>query len=417
MPNQNQIPPSDDRIGKALSVAQAEQQRAPVAISQAAGGMLIQNAEHAKAVASAMAASGVAVRPFMRNNLGTCLAVVIQAVEWRMSPFAVAAKAYSVNDQLAYESQLVQAVILQRAPIKGRMRFRYEGEGQDRRCIVRAYLRDDEAVEPGDFVELETPKLRDIKPQNSPLWKSDPDQQFSYYGGRALCRRYFPDVLLGVFAEDEIDRDAPPPNPGNGGRRAARPSTIGGRMDQLAAPADTGGPVIDNAVDEPRARQAYDAMERAGVMSTEDAARARADSIVAERAAAEASAERPRDTEADFPAEQDAAVASGGPDGETVEQGGYTDGGDDRVPDGAGQGTPPQDDDAFPGDVPMPRDARKAEIMSALRQAASDGGKALDAAVKRFPADDLDLISAEDSRGIRVIADEVDQRSQRRGRR
>jgi hypothetical protein len=34
-------------------------------------------------------------------------------------------------------------------------------------------------------------------------WPSNPDQQLFYYSSRAMCRRHFPDVLLGVYTMDE----------------------------------------------------------------------------------------------------------------------------------------------------------------------------------------------------------------------
>jgi hypothetical protein len=53
--------------------------------------------------------------------------------------------------------------------------------------------------------EYTTPQLKDITPKNSPLWQSDPDQQMAYFGVRRWGRRYCPDILLGVFARDEIE--------------------------------------------------------------------------------------------------------------------------------------------------------------------------------------------------------------------
>ena len=152
--------------------------------------------------AKMMAISSVAVPKHLRGNPGACLAVVIQAIEWRLSPYAVANKSYSVNDRLAFESQLIQAVILQRAPIKGRLKVHYRGEGAARVCHVSAELKD------GELVDYTSPPFGDITPKNSPLWKSDPDQQHYYYSARALCRRHFPDVLLGIYARDELE-DSP----------------------------------------------------------------------------------------------------------------------------------------------------------------------------------------------------------------
>jgi len=169
-------------------------------VTSSAGGVAFKNATELMEFAKLVAISGVAVPKHLRANPGACLAIVVQAVEWRMSPYAVANKSYSVNDRLAYESQLIQAVILQRAPIRGRFLYEFEGEGDNRICRVSAELGDGTGR-----VEYVSPRFGKIQPKNSPLWKTDPDQQLSYYSGRALCRRHFPDILLGVYSKDELE--------------------------------------------------------------------------------------------------------------------------------------------------------------------------------------------------------------------
>lgn len=149
--------------------------------------------------AKMMAVARIGVRKHLRNNPGACAAIIMQAARWEMDPYAVANKSYEVNDQIAYESQLIVAVLNTRAPIKGRIKYEYEGEGNSRRCRAYAVLAEDD-----ERVELQSPTMASISPKNSPLWKSDPDQQLSYYTGRLLARRYFPEVLLGVYDIDEI---------------------------------------------------------------------------------------------------------------------------------------------------------------------------------------------------------------------
>ena len=170
-------------------------------LSKETGGLGFSNMEGAMQFAKYMAISQFAVPKHLRGNPGACLAITIQAVEWKMSPFAVANKSYLVNDRLAYESQLVQAVVLQRAPIVGRFKVEFAGEGDKRTCLVTANLTD------GDFVTYISPEIGKIPTKNSPLWKQDPDQQLFYYSGRALCRRHFPDVLLGIYTPDELYRE------------------------------------------------------------------------------------------------------------------------------------------------------------------------------------------------------------------
>lgn len=151
-----------------------------------------------------MSLGGVAVPKHLRNNPGACMSLVIQAAAWQMDPFAVANKSYSVNDRMAYEAQMVNAVILSRAPITGRFKIQFGGEGDKRKCRVSAILEGT-----GEVVEYESPPFGLITPKNSPLWKGDPDQQLFYYSSRAMCRRHFPDVLLGVYAVDELEDQEP----------------------------------------------------------------------------------------------------------------------------------------------------------------------------------------------------------------
>lgn len=198
-----------------------------LAVSDRAGGLVFANVSEVMEFAKLMAISGIAVRKHLRGNPGACLGVVIQALEWRMSPYAVANKSYLVNDQLAYEAQLIHAVVLSRAPIKGRPKVEYTGEGDERRCKVSVELNDGS----GQWVEYESPKFGKITPKNSPLWKSDPDQQHFYFSARSLARRHFPDVILGVYAEDEIV----PRDPGAARDVTPAPKTLAGKLDALAA--------------------------------------------------------------------------------------------------------------------------------------------------------------------------------------
>ena len=171
-------------------------------VSDQIGGVMFQNMSEVLEFSKLMSLSDGAVPKHLRGNPGACLAVVTQALEWRMSPFAVANKSYFVNDRIAFESQLIHAIIEARAPLTGRLKASYEGSGADRKCIVTGYLKDE--VDP---VIYTSPAVKDITVKNSPLWKSDPDQQLWYYASRAWARRFCPDVLLGIYSKDELEAD------------------------------------------------------------------------------------------------------------------------------------------------------------------------------------------------------------------
>lgn len=184
-----------------------------VKISGDVGGVSFANAVEVMDFAKLMSVSQQAVPPAFRNNPGMCLAVAFQAIEWRMSPFAVCNKAYVVNDRVAFESQLIHAVIEARAPLSEMLDCKYSGEGPTRQCtIIGKFLS-------GAVREYTTPMLKDIKIKNSPLWVADPDQQLFYYGTRSFGRKWCPHVLMGIYSKDEVEanefeRDGTPPLPG-----------------------------------------------------------------------------------------------------------------------------------------------------------------------------------------------------------
>lgn len=200
-------------------------------VSSQVGGLSFRDMGQVLEFSKLMAVSRQAIPKHLRSEPGACMAITLQALNWRMDPFAVANKSYMVNDRIAYEAQLIHAVIEQRAPIKGRIKGRIEGKDATRKWILFATTHD------GDTIEYEGPEIGKITTKNSPLWKADPDQQLWYYSVRAMCRRHFPDVILGVYEKEEIEqaegmRDVTPKEPGaftqiaKAARSQAQPETI-----------------------------------------------------------------------------------------------------------------------------------------------------------------------------------------------
>jgi hypothetical protein len=172
-------------------------------ISMEIGGIRFQSMTELFEMAKLMAVAEKAVPKHLRGNPGACLAVCIQALEWRMSPFSVANKSYEVNDRIAYEAQLIVGVVNARAPLKERLRYKYEGEGADMRCTVSGVIKGETAP-----LEYTSPPLSSVK-KNSPLWTSDPQQQLGFYSARAWARRHCPETILGIYGDDEL-RDSEP---------------------------------------------------------------------------------------------------------------------------------------------------------------------------------------------------------------
>lgn len=156
------------------------------------------NAGEMLAFARLMSEAGDAVPVQFRGKPGACLAVISDAVTFGMQPFQLARQAYFVNGMLAYMAQAISAIIIARAPIKSRPKYEWKGEGGDLECTVTVVDR-----ETGETITHTSPKKKEIKVQNSPLWVSDPRQQMGYYTVRSMARLHFPEVLMGIYDLDE----------------------------------------------------------------------------------------------------------------------------------------------------------------------------------------------------------------------
>ena len=175
------------------------------------GGNLFQpsNGRELMDMANVLSQSGTMISPIYRGKAGDCAGLIALCAPYGFNPIQVSWKTYKASKSddapVAFEAQLVNAMVNMSAPIKGKLAYDYDGEGQTRRCIVTGIDR-----ETGAELVYQTPEVQHIKVQNSPLWKSDPDQQLGYYAARSWARRHFPEMLLGVYAADEIEVDRRP---------------------------------------------------------------------------------------------------------------------------------------------------------------------------------------------------------------
>lgn len=156
-------------------------------------------------LASVMAKNEVTVPKHLQGKPNDCYAVVLQAIQWRMNPFAVAQKTHLVNGTLGYEAQLVNAVVQNLGLINGHFHYDFRGDGTDLECRVGACMKGDTEVTWGEWL-----KSSSVTTKNSPLWKTNPKQQLGYLQLKNFARLYCPGAMLGVYTVDEL-QDMPPP--------------------------------------------------------------------------------------------------------------------------------------------------------------------------------------------------------------
>lgn len=197
-----------------------------------------QHFQNMMAVAELMASGTATVPKHLQRNRGDCLAVVMQATQWGMNPFAVGQKTHLVNGTLGYEAQLVIAVINNSGMLRDRLHWKWFGpwekivgrfktvesrtkkddDGNAKKYIVPDWRPEDEqglgvtciatlkgCTEPIELTLL----MSQARTRNSTLWTEDPKQQLAYLSAKRWGRLYTPDAILGVYTPDELQEQAP----------------------------------------------------------------------------------------------------------------------------------------------------------------------------------------------------------------
>ncbi|OYO29374.1 recombinase RecT [Janthinobacterium sp. PC23-8] len=189
-------------------------------------------------LADIMAKGRATIPEHLRGSPADCAAVIMQAIQWRMNPFAVAQKTHLVNGALGYEAQLVNAVIQSSGVTADRFNYEWYGPwekiiGKSKVCTVPAkgtkgaadykkeyqyrvpdyQLQDEDGLGVRIWATLRgetAPRVLELllvqaSVRNSPLWATDPKQQLAYLAVKRWTRLYSPDVILGVYTPDELD--------------------------------------------------------------------------------------------------------------------------------------------------------------------------------------------------------------------
>lgn len=163
------------------------------------------------------------------NAKADCMAIILQAAQWNMlgSCFFIAQKSYFVGGIISYEAQLVNTVIINSGILAKRPEYKTFGEWSKvagkikyvtsqktgKQFAAADWKREDEE---GLGVEVTitltngqvfSHKLLLVQAtvRNSTNWVNNPEQQLCYMALQQIVRRYAPDVLGGVYSNDEIN--------------------------------------------------------------------------------------------------------------------------------------------------------------------------------------------------------------------
>ncbi len=169
-------------------------------------GLLLSNdtMDRAFKMAELMASGRTTIPKHLQNNPADCMAITLQALQWNMLPHVVAQKTHLVNGSLGYEAQLIVAILQSTSAIVGEFEYEFRGEGEKLECRAGAIPRGKTEIKWGEWLIISS-----VAVKNSPLWKSNPRQQFAYLQSKNWARLYKPGAILGVYTPDELAAGKP----------------------------------------------------------------------------------------------------------------------------------------------------------------------------------------------------------------
>lgn len=186
--------------------------------------------ERCKLIAKYLSEAQGFTPPHLINAPQACFAVVVNAIVWKLNPYAVAWCTYQTpGGRVGYEGKLVQAILENSGHLVGPVKYKLYGDWsrvkgkfelktsqKGKEYPVLTWTREDakglgvtvSAQIRGEVEERTLDyDLDEAFPLNSTLWATKPHQQIKYTACRAFANTCAPGLLLGVPFEGDGESD------------------------------------------------------------------------------------------------------------------------------------------------------------------------------------------------------------------
>lgn len=159
-----------------------------------------ENFELTQRAAQAFAASSLVPRQF--QNTANAIICLDMANRLRCSPLMVAQCLYIVQGKPSWSAQFVIAAINSCGRFTP-LRFVMTGEGMERQCHAESTDRATGQLLQGPAVSMQMAKDEGWLDKGGSKWRTMPELMLRYRAGTFFGRLYAPDVLLGLYTQDE----------------------------------------------------------------------------------------------------------------------------------------------------------------------------------------------------------------------
>ena len=166
----------------------------------------------AQRIANLLCSSSMVPSNFQgQSNLGNCVIALEMSRRMNMSVLAVMQGMYVIKGRPAWSSQFIVSAI-NKSNLFTRLQFETEGEGSSLRCRAWAFERSTGKKLMGIWITMEMAQKEGWISKEGSKWRTMADQMIRYRAATFFGRLYCPDILMGLYAPDEVEtfNSAPP---------------------------------------------------------------------------------------------------------------------------------------------------------------------------------------------------------------
>ncbi|WP_352403036.1 recombinase RecT [Pyramidobacter sp.] len=161
--------------------------------------------EDAQRIANLLCQSSIVPMNFQgRSNFGNCVIALEMSRRLGMSVLAVMQGMYVVKGRPAWSAQFITSAI-NCSKLFTRLQFETEGEGNSLRCRAWAFERATGKKLLGTWITMEMAQKEGWSTKDGSKWRTMPDQMIRYRAAAFFGRLYCPDILMGLYAPDEVE--------------------------------------------------------------------------------------------------------------------------------------------------------------------------------------------------------------------
>ncbi|CAK7037358.1 MAG: hypothetical protein EUB_02608 [Eubacterium sp.] len=137
-----------------------------------------------------------------QGNTGDCIIAIDMAWRLNANPLMIMQNLYVVNGMPAWSGQFVIAAINTSKRFAQPLRFKVTGSGDTLSCYAYTKGFDGEEVR-GTTITMDMAKKEGWYSKTGSKWQTMPEQMIQYRAASFFGRLYCPDLLMGIYTEDE----------------------------------------------------------------------------------------------------------------------------------------------------------------------------------------------------------------------